>query len=380
MRDDTATTPLTGTAGGPVPHGMEAIRIPEVSMPFPAHEPNPALPRAEAALDAWLDASGLCQSPASRRSLKRTRMPLVTALCFPDAAPEVLDMLIEWATWSFLVDDEFDDGPDGAEAVRCAAALATLVPVLDGAQPTDTASAQAFARTLERLTNGRSAAWSRMLRHDIGGYLWSFYAGLIDQLAHRIPTVTAYRRQRAVTIAAYTWLDLVEASASIDLPETVRRLSSFRDLRDAASEYVGLCNDMWSLERDKRAGGFHNVVLLVQYHEQLTLQEAVDEVNDMLTDCAHRMLDAERDLTAQLDAAHITGQARADALTCVEGYCKFVRGVFDYYYSVDRYTIREPDQAGEAAPVHQLFQTGNAVSGEVPPSRQSAPSAKVEPR
>ncbi|MFD4050534.1 hypothetical protein ACFWSF_34235 [Streptomyces sp. NPDC058611] len=113
----------------------------------------------------------MCQSAASRRSLERTRMPLVTALCFPDAAPEVLDMLIEWTTWSFLVDDEFDDGPDGADPKRCAAALATLVPVLDGDRPPDTASARAFARSLQRLTDGRSAAWSRLLRQDIGDYL-----------------------------------------------------------------------------------------------------------------------------------------------------------------------------------------------------------------
>ncbi|MFD3939914.1 terpene synthase family protein [Streptomyces sp. NPDC058611] len=71
----------------------------------------------------------------------------------------------------------------------------------------------------------------------------------MDQKAQRIPTLAAYRRRRAVTVAGYTWLDLVEVSVGIDLPETVRRLSSFRDLRDAASEYVGLCNDLWSLER-----------------------------------------------------------------------------------------------------------------------------------
>ncbi len=97
----------------------------------------------------------------------------------------------------------------------------------------------------------------------------------------------AYRRQRAVTIAAYTWLDLVEVSVGIDLPGTVHRLSSFRDLRDAASEYVGLCNDMWPLERDQGAGGFHNAILLAQHHQELTLQEAVDQVNDVLTGCAH---------------------------------------------------------------------------------------------
>ena len=39
-----------------------------------------------------------------------------------------------------------------------------------------------------------------------------------------------------------------------------------------------------------------NAVLLVQHHEQTTLQEAVDQVNDMLTNCAQRMTDAATDL------------------------------------------------------------------------------------
>ena len=356
MRDDTATTPLTGTATGPTPYGMADIRMPEVCLPFPPHDPNPGLAQAETALSAWLDAFAICQSPASRRSLRRARIPLITALAYPDAPPAVLELLIQWATWSFIVDDEFEDGPDGDDPARCAAALATLLPMLDGARPGELPSARAFSGTLERLTDGRSPGWCRMLRHDIGAFLWSYYESLLDRLAHRIPTLPAYRRQRAVTVAGYTWLDLVEVAAGIDLPETVRHLSSFRDLRDAASEYVGFHNDLWTVAKDKAAGSFHNAVLLVQHHDHHTLQEAVDHVNGMLTDCAQRMLSAERDLAVQLDAAGITGRSRADALTCAEGYRKFVRACFDYHYQVDRYTTADLDHTGERTPPFQLFQ------------------------
>ncbi|MFF2788837.1 terpene synthase family protein [Streptomyces sp. NPDC058049] len=291
----------------------------------------------------------------SRRSLQRTRIPLITALAYPDAAPDALELLVQWATWTFVIDDEFDDGPDGQDPARCASALATFLPVLDGAPAGGSASARAFAGTWERLVEGRSPAWRRMLGDDIRAYLWSYYEGLVDQRAGRVPTVAAYRRRRCVSVAAYTWLDVVEIAVGVDLPETVRHFSSFRDLREAAAEYVGLHNDLWSLERDKNAGAFHNAVLLVQHHDGCPLQEAVDQVNDLITDCAQRMLDAERALAVQLDAAGINGQARADALSCAAGYAKFVRGCFDYPSQARRYTAAPTGQSGEATAPHQLF-------------------------
>ncbi|MFD9425659.1 MULTISPECIES: terpene synthase family protein [unclassified Streptomyces] len=334
---------------------MDGIRMPEVRLPFPAHEPNPHLARAQTSLDAWLDESAICRSAQSRRSLERTRIPLVTALAYPDAAPDALELLVQWATWTFVIDDEFDDGPDGQDPARCARALATFLPVLDGAPVGGSASARAFAGTWERLVEGRSPAWCRMLRDDIRAYLWSYYEGLVDQLAERVPTLAAYRRQRCVSVAAYTWLDLVEIAVGVDLPETVRHFSSFRELREAAAGYVGLHNDLWSLERDKNAGAFHNAVLLVQHHDGSPLQEAVDEVNGLIAECAQRILDAERDLAVQLDAAAITGQDGADALDCAAGYAKFVRGCFDYHYQARRYTAAATSHSREATAPHQLF-------------------------
>ncbi|MEU4730747.1 terpene synthase family protein [Streptomyces sp. NPDC023588] len=327
--------------------------MPQLHLPFPAHDPNPAHPQAQAALDTWLDVSGICQSPASRASLERTRIPLVTALAYPDAGPAALELLARWAAWTFIIDDQFDDGPDGQDPSRCADALATFLPVLDGQTPGGTPPARAFAATLQDLTAGRSAGFDRMLRSDIAAFLWSYYQGLVDQGSGRLPTMAAYRRQRGVTVGAYTWLAAVEIAAGIDLPETVRHFSSFQDLRDAAAQYAGLHNDLWSLQRDKAAGAFHNAVLLVQHHDRLALQEAINAVHAMLTDCVERMQDAERDLAAQLDAARITGPARDDVLTCAAGYRKFVRGCFDYHSQTRRYTA--PPAAEGDIPPHRLI-------------------------
>jgi (+)-beta-caryophyllene/(+)-caryolan-1-ol synthase len=356
-RDPAAFIDLTGTTTRPGPHGMEDLHIPPLFMPFPEHEPNPARAHAQAALHAWLDDHGICQSATSQRSLKSTQVPLITSLTFPDADPRTLDLLIQWATWTFIIDDEFDDGPDGNDPQRCAAALDKLLLAFDGpgsVQRGGEASVNAFAGTIADLTDGRSAGWCRMFRDDARAFLWSYYEGLLDQLTHRLPTVTAYRRQRAVTVAGYTWLDLVEIAVDVDLPEPVRHLSSFRDLRESTSELVGLHNDLWSIGRDHAAGGFHNAVLLLQQHEVVTQQEAVDQVADLAGDCIQRMLTTEKELTQQLHAAGYSGHTTNDALTCAAGYRKFVRGCVDCHHQVGRYTQASPTTPSQT-PIHDLF-------------------------
>lgn len=348
---------LTGTTTRPVPHGMENLHIPAAFMPFPEHEPNPSRAHAQAALHAWLEDHGICQSATSQRSLKNTQVPLITSLAFPDAAPRVLAQLVQWATWTFVIDDEFDDSPAGDDPKTCVAALDQLLAVLDRADsaPRDgTGAAAAFAGTVADLTDGRSAGWCRMFRHDARAYLWSYYEDLLDRLTHRLPTMAGYRRRRAVTVAGYTWLDLAEIAVGVDLSEPVRHLSGFRDLRDAAAEYVGLHNDLWSIDRDQAAGGFHNAVLLLQQHQAVTRQEAVNQVNSLASDCIERMLTTEEELTRQLHAAGYAGHTVNDALACAAGYRKFVRGCFDFPHQADRYTRASSATPGQTA-VHDLF-------------------------
>ncbi|MEU7106823.1 terpene synthase family protein [Streptomyces sp. NPDC046215] len=323
-------------------------------MPVPPHAPSPFLAEADAAVWSWLDAYGICQSPASRRNLRRARITLTTAMAYPTASRGALARLARWLHWTFIMDDEFDDGPDGRDATRCEAALLSLLRVLDG-EPGRTPATRALADVWSDLLRRRSPSWCRTFRRDVEGWFWSYYEDTVDRAAEHYPPLAAYRRQRARGVGAYMFLTLAESGAGVDLPETVRHLPALVELRHAAAEYTGLNNDLWSVAKDRSVGVFHNAVLLIEHHERRGLQDAVDRLAGLLGDCAQRMAAAREALPGQLAAAGVGGRARADVLTCAAAYAHFVRGCYDYYHQVDRYTRADPDRAGELAPVHRLF-------------------------
>ncbi|MFH8787684.1 terpene synthase family protein [Streptomyces roseoverticillatus] len=347
-------TTTVRTAPPPTPYGLDGIVVPEVAMPAPPHAPSPHLRAAHAAAEAWLDRFGLCRSAASRRILRRARLPLTATLFYPAASPPVLARLTPWLYWICIMDDEFDDGPDGRDPARCASTLATLLDVLGG-RPGRTPAERALADIRLRVQEGRSPGWSRAFRRDVEGWFRTYREDAADRVAHRYPRLDAYPRQRAHAFGAYVMLSLAEPGAGVDLPEAVRRLPALRDLRHAAAEYLGLHNDFWSVGKEREAGAFHNAVILIGHHERVGLQEAVDRCAGMLDVRARRMVAAQQDLPGRLDAAGVTGRTKADALKCATAYWHVVRGAHDYYRQVDRYTRADPGPKDGLAPPHGLF-------------------------
>lgn len=331
------------------------LTVPAPRMPIPPTAPNPFAAQAHAAVCSWLSRFGICQSPASQRNLRRARITDTTALAYPDAGPADLVRLTQWLYWTFIMDDDFDDGPDGRDPARCEEALTSLVRVLDGGGGR-TPATHAFADIWQRMLANRSAAWRKEFRKDTEEWLWTYYEDTVDRAADRYPCIDAYRYRRARGVGAHMFLTLAELGAGLDLPEALRHLPALQDLKRAAAEYTGLNNDLWSVAKDRSVGVFHNAVVLLERNEGHTARVAADRVAGMLADCAEAMLTAARELPAQLDATGMTGPARTDALTCATAYEKFVRGCFDYYHQADRYTRPEPCSSSTPAPVHRLFE------------------------
>ncbi|MEU1817060.1 terpene synthase family protein [Streptomyces roseifaciens] len=331
-------------------------------MPIPPSDPNPFALHAHTAVHSWLACFAICQSPVSQRNLRRARITETSALAYPDAGPEDLVRLTQWLYWTFIMDDDFDDGPDGRDPARCAGALASLVRVLDGGSGGSPATC-AFADVWRRMLADRSPAWCKEFRKDTEEWFWTYYEDAVDRAADRYPPLDTYRYRRARGVGAHMFLTLAEVGAGLDLPEELRHLPALQDLKRAAAEYTGLNNDLWSVAKDRSVGVFHNAVVLLERHEGHSPREAADHVAGMLAECAERMLTAARELPEQLDAVSAAGPTRTDVLTCAAAYQKFVRGCFDYYHRADRYTRPEPRSSSTPAAVHRLFESDSTTSG-----------------
>ena len=325
---------------------MSKPPLPKVFMPFPPAGFNPHASQAEAAMWAWLETCGLLPTEAARRRVERTRPALMYAQWCPTAAPDVLALLTQYLAWAFIVDDEFDiRTPDPA---RCIATVTALDTVFDPHRSAKGNSplVEAFADLWSRLSLGRSEGWRKAFRSEVRAWLWTYYREAVGHLTGHLPDMDAYRAHRRDGVALYMFMDISEIASGVDLPESVRQLAAFRDLRDAAEEHMGLYNDICSIDSDERVGYRYNAVLLLEDNQDFTREQAVDAVNSMLTACLQRFHLAMEQFPVQLQTAGIQGRTYADAVRTAEDYARYVRANFDYHQQTPRYTS-VPDVALE---------------------------------
>ncbi|MTE16855.1 terpene synthase family protein [Nocardia aurantiaca] len=312
---------------------MDAI---ELFMPFDAAGLNPAEPEAESGMWSWLEACGLVPTEPTRRRMERTRPARMYALWCPRAEADELTLLSQYTAWAFIVDDQFDiEIPDPS---RCLEAISAIEDVLDGTATPSGVLAVAFADLWERLRRGRSATWRVAVREEIRDWLWTYYIESVGRLSGNLPDLDTYRAHRRDGVALYVFLDISERAEGVDLGAAIRHLPAMRSLRAAAVEHMGLFNDVLSVASDEASGYLYNSVLLAQYHHGHSRAQALQLVNDMLSECVQRMIEAVQRLPTELDDAGITGRERADALATAGNYTTYVRANHDYHYQAARYT------------------------------------------
>ncbi|MGW4299170.1 terpene synthase family protein [Streptomyces sp. NPDC004646] len=300
---------------------MTTVR--QLDMPCPGRDPNPAARTAAGELRSWADRFGLLQDTNREEILKRANPAHVAARLYPDAPPRALTLAAQWLAVNFLVDDLLDAEDDCG---RCEALADHVVAAFDGASTTADPLIPAITDLWRRTTVGRSAQWCRTFRDDCALWLWTYAREAIDRVGDRVPGVDEYRRHRRLSSGMLVFADLVEVASGVDLPAGVRRLDAVHTLRSRTSEYMGLVNDLYSIDKELATGQVHNAVRVVMHHTGADLARAVDAVGEL----------ASASLRAFEEAAAAAGTSD-DVRRCVAGYRLLMRGAVDCCGELDRY-------------------------------------------
>ena len=300
---------------------MTTVR--QLDMPCPARDPNPAARTAAGELRSWADRFGLLQDVNRREILKRADPAHVAARLYPGAPPRPLTLATQWLAVNFLVDDLLDAEDDCG---RCEALADHVVAAFDGASTAADPLIPAITDLWRRTTVERSAEWCRTFRDDCAVWLWTYAREAIDRVGGRVPGVDEYRRHRRLSSGMLMFADLVEVASGVDLPSRVRRLDAVHTLRARTSEYMGLVNDLYSINKELATGQVHNAVCVVMHHTGVDIGPAVDAVGEM----------ASASLRAFEEAARTVGTSE-DVRRCVQGYRLLMRGAVDCCAELDRY-------------------------------------------
>lgn len=251
-------------------------RVRELSLDCPyLATMHPAAERVHDDTVAWAQAMGLASSASQLRALRDSRIGHLVARVFPAAADlTALQIAVDWTTLFFCLDDHLENNIHGA--VLAAAYLRGLLAVFrDDAHPllTDPFS-QGFRDLRERMLELRVPNWIPRFSACVE----RLFNGFVDEAKYRltsiVPELASYHKNRRNTVGLYTVLLVSELTDGIVLPPEVSEHEVVQALERAASNIVGLANDIFTVEKEAERGEVNNTILVLMHQDGLSLEDA----------------------------------------------------------------------------------------------------------
>lgn len=244
----------------------------------------PPVPRAlavERAARAWVVEQGLLREDQLERRFDPVNVGLLTALSYPRAAGERQELIAQLLAWIFIQDDVFDEAVAGHDPARLRVVLDGYAAVLRGAPLPAGASTStvALASLRERIAALADPMWMDWFCESMRGF---WIDGIVEETRIRSLGITpdrrTYTRMRVQSIGVLPFIDLVELANGYTLPRVVCADPSVMRLRLRTAEIISWANDVFSYEKERRAGDPNNLVHVLMHHEKLSLADAVDRV------------------------------------------------------------------------------------------------------
>jgi 5-epi-alpha-selinene synthase len=258
---------------------MDSIVYPLLTCPFPSAM-NPHATDAQQATVTWARRLRLLQRDAAYRRLNRLQYGMLMARAYPSATPERLQIVTDWSTWLFLLDDQCDEAGMGRDPEQLAGLHTQFAEVLKGVRPSlDQAPLvhglwDLHVRMLAHAPQGWYGRFSRSVMQYFSANVWE----ATNRRQGQIPDADSYCAMRLFTSAVYPCLLLIELTEGLHLPSEVYDHPDVQRLTTMTNNVISWANDIVSLEKERLQGDVHNLALILAYEQKLSLQDAVERV------------------------------------------------------------------------------------------------------
>ncbi|HET7477930.1 MAG TPA: hypothetical protein VFJ72_00300 [Rubrobacteraceae bacterium] len=226
---------------------------------------------------------GTFKDEADYRRFHATRIGRLAARFHPDASLRVLQLVSNWYGWMFLRDDQRDESELGERPEQLAASNARFLEILEGSKPVSEEVPLAHSLwDLRRrvLTEAPAREWMEQLIASIGEHFDSTVWEATNRSRGVIPDMDNYIRMRPVTGGLNVDTQFIEIAEHTHLSPEVRNHPILQTLTRTSNNAVCWANDIFSLHKEIERD-VHNLVLVLQRAEGLTLQQAIDRAAEM---------------------------------------------------------------------------------------------------
>lgn len=310
---------------------MEPVR-PSLTCPFAVVD-HPAAAEVEQAALAWARHHGLLAGAAVERRVRAVRIGQLIGLVYPHLAADALLLLMQWTLWGFVWDDLCGAPPLGNDPQRLDAAQQRLLAVLRGAQPhsdeppTVHALADLRQRWLRYATPAQLDPYIRSVEQHFAACLWE----ATNRSAGRTPDLHAYLTMRPFSSGVYTYTEAFGLLEGLPWPEELRCDPQVQRLTLLANNVVCWINDLLSLPKELASGEQHNLVVILQQSQGLSLSSALAQVEARY----YQDLAAYQALEACLPRCH--GELERALMTYTQVLRGWMAGSLQWSYASGRY-------------------------------------------
>ncbi|QYT04654.1 hypothetical protein H0G86_011558 [Trichoderma simmonsii] len=292
-----------------IPDAPRHVLIPDLFSSIMATEPaiNPHYQGGKAEADEWFKEL-LQLTGKEEKKFNKTDFGFAAAVWAPSAEKHRFRTAVDWANWIFYFDDrkfvtiptirqvthirptEFDEGPLANDPVKAQEEVDCILAILDDNGPrvqADKPLRYAFQAIWDRIKTSDTPEvrerWKDSHKIYLEGLLYQ--SKLSKSSAAPALTVDQYMSYRRRTIGVVLAIRLVEFAEDIKLSQTQMDHPSLQLCTSIIVDLVILSNDILSYKKEVELNDAGNNLITILKAHNLSDQEAMNSIGEMLDDC-----------------------------------------------------------------------------------------------
>jgi 5-epi-alpha-selinene synthase len=284
----------------------------------------------------WVHSFNFVTDKSAYQVLLAGKFNVLIARAYPYASLEDIELFTNLVFWNFFVDDQFEKIGITKQLEILEPLQARLVEIMNKeAELTDidTPTIRAWKDIIQKLHHHPYATSEWMLRFTktMKDYLQGICWEALNNSQKITPDLATFMKIRTFTSAVYLYMDLILIADQITLPPEVVKHPIVKRLELATNNMVSWTNEIFSFEKETRAGSNFNLITVLRQEYQISLQEAFNRAAELHNAEVRLFID----LSAQLPSFGTETDANLERYLL--GLRSLIRGILDWSVEPGRY-------------------------------------------
>ncbi|KAI1809372.1 terpene synthase [Poronia punctata] len=322
----------------------QKVLVPDILSLMPAwtSEVQPDVDEINQLIDEWLPTVNVTEDKKAKHRA-RGNYTLLTAVYYPHCKKDKMLVLTQFLYWIFFWDDEIDTGGELTEdeegTIRCCEETNKCIDDCLGPEPNYTpppnsrGTVEMFYPILRDLRAGLGLGSTERLRLELHDYVNGVSRQQGVRQADRLPNPWYHLQIRSDDVGVIPSITQNEFAMEFELPGEVRHHEAMELIVQECTVVTILLNEVLSLQKEFRVSQLENLVLLFMNTYDLSLQNAVDKVLDLIREHYQICVAAEE----RLPWSESDDKFNADLREYIRGCQRLATGTAYWSYYCERY-------------------------------------------